>query len=405
MKIPGDEFFHLTYCTNIHPGEDWEQTFQNIKTYIPPLKKQLSPDQAFGIGLRLADIATRELLSGDSLESFRSWLIDNGLYVFTLNGFPYGSFHRQRVKETVYSPDWTQQARFDYSVRLLQILAGLLPKGVEGGFSTSPISYKPWVSEERRPEVYERSCVFLAQLVVEMVKFHDLHQQYLHIDIEPEPDCLIENTDEAIDFFERHLLPIGGRHLSRSLRISLPDAESLIRKHVQLCYDICHFSVAFEDHARAFSRLEGAGIGIGKVQISAALEAPLVAEAEGRRLVRGHLEAFSDPVYLHQVRERAADGSLKRYPDLPQALECFEESSAEQWRTHFHVPIFVTDYDKLSSTQEDIITVLRLLREKKISRHLEIETYTWEVLPDTLKLDLSSSIQREYQWVLEQMTE
>ena len=70
------------------------------------------------------------------------------------------------------------------------------------------------------------------------------------------------------------------------------------------------------------------------------------------------------------------------------------------WRIHFHVPLFMRDYDGLGSTQHDVATVLRAAVSQRFTRHLEIETYTWVVLPPGLKTDVTTSIAREYQWVL-----
>jgi len=118
---------HLTYCTNIHPGESWTETFHNLKKYIPGIKQEVSPDSPFGIGLRLSDKASRSLLEEANLQDFKKWLEENHCYVFTLNGFPFGSFHLQTVKDRVHQPDWTTKERLDYTFRLFKILAALLP--------------------------------------------------------------------------------------------------------------------------------------------------------------------------------------------------------------------------------------------------------------------------------------
>jgi hypothetical protein len=136
--------YHLTYCTNIHPGESWTETYNNLKQFIPKVKQEVSPDAPFGIGLRLSDKASSSLLEGNNLSVFKGWLEKNHCYVFTLNGFPFGGFHHQSVKDQVHQPDWTTQARLGYTLRLFDILAALLPEGIEGGISTSPLSYKYW---------------------------------------------------------------------------------------------------------------------------------------------------------------------------------------------------------------------------------------------------------------------
>jgi hypothetical protein len=41
---------HLTYCTNIHTGESWQNHFYQINKNFPEIKKQLSPQKSMGIG-------------------------------------------------------------------------------------------------------------------------------------------------------------------------------------------------------------------------------------------------------------------------------------------------------------------------------------------------------------------
>ncbi|MEH1892007.1 MAG: metabolite traffic protein EboE [Nostoc sp.] len=404
MKIIKDSNFHLTYCSNIHPGESWLEVFANLEKYVPNLKSHLSPTEPFGIGLRLANAAAKQLLESNNLAQFQAWLTQEDLYVFTLNGFPYGGFHRQVVKDQVYAPDWSTQERVNYTLNLTQILATLLPEGLDGGISTLPISYKPWSGENQATfeTVLKKSCLNIASVVAEMIRICEETGKILHIDLEPEPDGLIENTSEVINFYHNWLLPIGGNYLSEKLNIEQSLAEAKLLEHVRVCYDTCHFSVEYEQPQSVFARLQSAGIKIGKIQISAAIQVKIPAEVEKRSLIVERLRPFAESTYLHQVIERRSDGTLYHYPDLITALPHLEKSLAEEWRTHFHVPIFIHDYQILQSTQDDIATVLYLLQTNNACQHLEIETYTWDVLPSEMKIDLLTSIQREYEWVLKE---
>jgi hypothetical protein len=390
--------FHLTYCTNIHPGESWDAVWQNLQTYLPALKQSLSPDRPFGIGLRLADIASRELLMGDRLPQFRQWLAEQNLYVFTLNGFPYGSFHHQVIKDKVYAPDWMQVDRLAYTQRLVTILAELLPDGMAGSISTLPISYKPWWNDSEVSRTASKlAATQLTQLATELATLYDRTGKWIHLGLEPEPDGLIENSAEVIQWFDEYLIPSARGMLSR---------EALLR-HIQVCYDTCHFAVEFEDPIAALKRFEAAGIGISKIQLSSALKIA-VPEGESDRLnILNALKPFAESTYLHQVIAQYPDGTLQHYSDLSLALPEWLTTGAIEWRTHFHVPLFVPDYPPLSSTQSDIQTVLQYLTQHltqhPICTHLEIETYTWEVLPADLKLDIATSIEREYRWVMSQL--
>lgn len=402
MKI-GTSGFHLTYCTNIHPGEEWSKVFANLKQYVPVLKAQLAPGELFGIGLRLADVAARELLQGNTLAQFKSWLAEQDLYVFTLNGFPYGGFHRQVVKDQVYAPDWSKQERLDYTLRLTSILAELLPAEIEGSISTLPLSYKPWLKGQATQDVIKSASLHLAQAVAEMVRIRAETGKLLHLDLEPEPDGLLENAAEVVDYFQTQLLPIGAAYLASHLGVSHATAAGYLLEHIRVCYDTCHFAVEYEDPATVFKQFQAAKIQIGKVQISAALQVKLPEHREQRLGLLERLRPFAESTYLHQVIERDRDGTLNHYRDLEIALPNLEQTTAREWRTHFHVPIFIHDYQLLQSTQDDIVTVLDLLQSNQNCNHLEIETYTWDVLPEEMKLDLLASIQREYEWVLSQL--
>ena len=398
---------HLTYCTNIHPGESWSAVFENLQTYTAQLKQRLCQDRPFGIGLRLSNAASLDLMADGQLGMFKAWLRQQGLYVFTLNGFPYGGFHAQVVKDKVYAPDWTQPARLDYTLRLTEILAALLPDGVAGGISTLPLSYKPWHMAEGNQskgelfaQVYEESVQQIVQVAAKMALLAQTRRN-LHLDIEPEPDGLIENAAEMIAFFEEWLIPVGSR-LLKAQGFSSP--ESILRQHVQVCYDTCHFAVEYEDPATVVSQFQQANIQIGKLQLSSAIKAPLpgLGRVEQRASLRSHLTPFAESTYLHQVIERHRDGHLQRYRDLSAALPFLEKTVAQEWRTHFHVPIFLDAYQTFSSTQDHIVEMLTLLPETGCC-HLEIETYTWDVLPAELALDVVSAIEREYAWVLKNL--
>ena len=401
MKLANNNNLHLTYCTNIHPGETWSEVFGNLKQYLPQLKTRLSPNRAFGVGLRLANIATKELLTGDNLVQFQHWLESEDLYVFTLNGFPYGEFHHQVVKDKVYAPDWTKPERLNYTLRLVKILTALLPQDIDGGISTVPISYKPWwQNSEQKEKVLHQSSVYLAQAIAQMAEVYQDTGKLIHIDLEPEPDGMLENSQEIIDFFQNWLLPVGQQWLQLNLGVRHSEAEDWIRQHIRVCYDTCHFAIEYEEPQDIIQRFKDAGIKIGKIQLSSAIKIDIPSEPAQRQQVLNKLTPFAESTYLHQVIARHDNQELEHYADLTAALEHFMTTKAEEWRTHFHVPIFLANYQLFESTQDHITQLLQMLPNDNIGNHLEIETYTWEVLPPEMKLDILTSIEREYEWVL-----
>lgn len=394
--------FHLSYCSNIHPGESWKETFENLKKYIPQVRQNLSWEGAFGIGLRLSHEASLELQNPENLKAFQQWLESANAYVFTLNCFPYGSFHHTAVKDKVHQPDWTTKERKEYTIRSFRLLAELLPSGQEGGISTSPVSYRYWFPDKNSTETaLETAVQNFAEVVAELEKIERETGKYLHLDIEPEPDGILENSDEMIWFFQDWMLTKGADFLVSQYGFGNERAKELVHRYIQVCYDVCHFAIVYEKPEVTFEKFAKAGIKVGKIQVSAALQVKL---DQDRDAIRNQLEAFAESTYLHQVVGRKMDGDLVSYSDLPEALEQLDSAVENEWRIHFHVPLFVEKYGQFFSTQSQIVEVLEYLKQNPaLCKHLEVETYTWEVLPTDMQVRLDESISRELSWVLERL--
>jgi hypothetical protein len=395
---------HLTYCTNIHPGENWAAHFLQLQQHIPAIKARVSPEKPFGIGLRLSNTASLELSKEPALNAFKAWLKEHDCYVFTMNGFPYGGFHDTVVKDQVHTPDWTTSERVAYTMRLFRILAALLPDGMEGGISTSPLSYKLWHvrCETERDAITENATLNMLQVVQQLVGIHRSGGPFMHLDIEPEPDGMLENSAEYIRWYFDYLLPAAIPMLVDKFGFTDEEAAEKVKAHIQLCYDVCHFALVYESPAAVLETMRQYGLRIGKLQISAALKAILPDAGIEREAIINVFRTFNEPTYLHQVIARTATGYL-HYPDLPQAISDAGNAAVKEWRSHFHVPVFIDRYGLLSSTQADIKEVLQLQVKQSFTPHLEIETYTWDVLPADLKLPMDQSVSRELEWVLRQL--
>jgi sugar phosphate isomerase/epimerase len=354
------------YCTNIHAGESWEQIFSNVRTHVPAVKRLVAPDVPFPLALRLSGRAAREIDAAAAAELL-AWCSEEGCFVATLNGFPYGRFHGVPVKERVYLPDWRDPERARYTRRLAELLACWLPEGGGGSISSVPLGYRRALAPADVPGALRNLRSALEQLR----RLADTTGREILLALEPEPGCLIETTDDAIRLFES---------------LDLPEALS---RHLGLCYDCCHQALQFEDPAASLERLAGAGIRIGQVQVSSAL----ALKAPDLRLLAG----FAEPTYLHQCVGRRPDGSLVRCDDLPEALELSAASGCEEWRVHFHVPVFLERAGGAGTTRPFLEQILpRLAPETP----LEVETYTWDVLPPQLRTGtVTESIARELRWV------
>ena len=391
----------VPYCQNIHPGESLSAVREAIAVHACAVKARVSPDAPYPLGLRLSAAAAEELSVPSALESFRDLLTRNDLYVTGINGFPYGTFHDTAVKTAVYRPDWTTPERLNYTGRLATILASLLPEGQTGNISTVPLGYKGRGTEAggRASRVESRGAgvLFPRQIAVMAEFLHTLHREEgreIVLALEPEPDCLLEDTNEVIAWFEDGLLTEGKRWLCANKRRTPEEAEALLRTYVGLCLDTCHFAVAFEDPLTALIRFESACIRVARIQLSAAVRA-VISDVSLARLAD-----FIDPVYLHQTKIRLPRGQTVSLPDLTrETLEAARQHAGCELRTHFHVPLFYEGDGVLNSTHTDL-TPEFFAHAATHNYPLEIETYTFNVLPPALRpASVVDSLVAEHDWV------
>jgi len=380
---------HLTYCTNIHAGQSWQDIRASLDEYVPAIKSIVAQSQPMGIGLRLSGEAAAVARQPEALASFRDQLSVLGAYVFTINAFPFGPFHGVRVKEDVYLPDWRDRERVAFTANSAAVLAGILPDGIEGSISTVPGAFKP---NGRSSEAVAAMARNLMMAVADLVDLKRRTGKHIALALEPEPCCFLETTDESIAFFEGALLkPETLDMLGGITGVGRSEAEILLRRHLGICYDVCHGSVEYEDTVAALDRLLAAGIAIPKIQLSAAMRIPAMTKDLIDAVMR-----YNDGVYLHQSIVRSGD-NLSRHVDLPDAVTAFGEGQADgEWRIHCHVPVFLADLGEISSTRSDLVATLAALRQRTRSSHLEVETYTWDVLPDNIRTgSKSADIARE----------
>ena len=376
---------HLAYSTNIHRGEDWQQTFDSLNQHTLAVREQVCPNAPYAIGLRLSDVASRELSEPSKLTEFQRWLDEHQCYIFTINGFPFGRFHGSRVKEQVYVPDWTTHARLEYTNRLFDLLAKLVPEGVDGSISTVPCSFKEFIQTEDQARSMRAN---LWSCVDHIAKLSEQSGKKLHLGLEPEPLCYLETSAETVRFFEE-------------MRADRPHDASL-SEHLGVNYDTCHLAVEFEEPRDVIESLQHHGIKISKLHFSSALKVRPTPE------VRQALNSFADDIYFHQVIARGIDGSITRHKDLDVALSQAagpKSQPAEEWRIHFHIPLHSQPTSIFDNTSDHILGVMDLLKENPdLCSHLEMETYTWEVMPSELKnRSVVDQLVGEYHWCLDQL--
>lgn len=388
----------LTYSTLVHPGDTWPEMWDSLTTYVPQVKQRVSPNDPFGVSLRIS-AASAATLTGDAAERERlkAFLADNDMYLYTVNAFPYGPFKNTIVKEQVYEPDWRSDERAVYTMQVADILAEVAAPGIEPTIQSPPLGFKPRVTG---PDVVAAFTRQVIEVVAHLVKLEQRTGRTVRLALEPEPACFLETTDEALDYFANHLYAAEAQaSLARQTGLSDAQAAAALRNHLGMVYDICHQAVEYEDIGTSLGRLADAGIPVFKLQEAAAVRVPEVTQAKVDALRR-----FADTVYLTQTVERR-NGELTHYLNLEDAFEAWDrDPGPREWRTHFHVPVFLDDLGDFRTTRFAIEDALAFHKQHKLSPHLEIETYTWDVLPDHLKTgDIVDYVTLEIEWVREQL--
>ncbi len=372
----------LSYCTNVHPGRTLDAVLEGLTTYTAAVQQEFGSPLAAGLWLAQPVIAE---LSADvrHVERLAAAINNHQLTCYTLNAFPYGDFHSERVKEQVYLPDWTRTERRLYTSACAAVLTALMPEGTEGSISTVPLGFKQLPHEDG----FLDQCIDnLIGLAHDLDELHDQTGRVVRLAIEPEPLCILETTAETIAFFERLRAQADERQ-----------AREVVQRHLGVCFDVCHQSVEFEDVADSIAQLRATDIRINKVHITCALQLDRPAEnREGRETLAEYVE----PRYLHQTFARQHTGRLLATVDLsrPLALEPPDDYlQAETWRVHFHVPVNVEAIGPLKTTRPDLQRALAAVADLDYAPHLEVETYTWGVLPGEDKPSLVEGLTAELQ--------
>ena len=394
----GNGLGHLTYSTLVHPADDWEQIWQSLNTYVPKVKERFAGNKRFGVSLRLSAKSAQTLVNSKAdRDKLRKFLDDQNMYLYTVNAFVYGHFKGELVKEQVYEPDWRSEERTQYTMNVASVVADIAPKDVLPSIQTSPLGFKPRVTG---PDVVDSYTDHVLRVAKHLVELENKTGVTVTLGLEPEPYCFLETTDETVDYFTNHLY--AGKSVEKFAKMSgLPIAEAIaaLRRHVGIVYDICHLAVEYEDITQSLQKLVNAGVPIVKLQEAAALHIPEVTQP-----VVDTLKRYSKTIYLTQTIEKK-DGKFTKFLNLEDAFAAWDKNPGpREWRTHIHVPVFLEDLGQFRTTRFAIADALKFHKQKPLSRHLEVETYTWDMLPDSLKTgDIVDYVCRELEWVRGQL--
>jgi hypothetical protein len=389
---------HLTYSTLVHAGDTWEEMWASLTTYVPKVKARVAPDEPFGVSLRLSARSAATLVEdGSEREKLRHFLARNDMYLYTVNAFPYGPFKGTRVKEQVYEPDWRSEERTQYTINVAEVLADLATDGIAPSIQSAPLGFKPRVSGA---DVVSSYTEHVLRVTAHLMELEQRTGTTVTLALEPEPCCFLETTEETVAYFGEHLYSgRGAERLAQLAGVPISDAHGALRRHLGVVFDTCHQAIEYEDIAASLEKFVEAGIPILKLQEAAALHVPEVSQEAVDVLTR-----YAETVYLTQTFEMR-NGSLTRYLNLEDALAAWQsDPGPREWRVHFHVPVFLDDLGPFRTTRFAIEDALKFHKAHPLSGQLEIETYTWDVLPPELKTgDIVDYVSRELEWVRGQL--
>lgn len=374
----------LAYCTNVAPAETAESLVAGLGGLWADVRRRAAPDGVLGLGLWLPGAAARAVATDPArMREIRDALAASGLELVTVNAFPLRAFHAPVVKEAVYRPDWTEPERFASTCHVARAVAGIVAPGSDVTLSTLPVGYP----KLPMPAQIQAAALLFAT-VLELHRLRELTGTTIRLALEPEPCCAIETVAEAIEFFGVAIRPLAPYLRAGGLTPS--EAEEAARRHLGVCLDLCHLAVEHEDPVAALARLAAAGVPVFKVQVSAAVEVPDPADPAQRAA----LARFEEPRWLHQV---GAPGA-RVVADLPQAMADASLARAKPWRVHFHVPLHEAEVGGLPTTRPDVERFLRHVATLDDPPVLELETYTWSVVPGA-DADLAANVAAEIAWV------
>ncbi len=385
----------IGYCANVHPGRNLAQLRESLAGPMTRIAQDLALD-SLPVSLWLSAETIRELSQDTKLAiSLRDQAIDCGISFVAINAFPYGNFHAQRVKHAVYEPNWTDGRRTHYTLAVAELLPLLVAPGTEHiSISTLPLGWRANFSSSA-----SGASVGIASTALEQIasRLHEIEQKTglrITLDIEPEPGCAIETSEELVGFFT-HCLPV-------TTRMSVN-----VRRYIGACVDVCHGAVMGESPQDFFQHCAQVGVTINRIQLSSAIKG---ANSEHDLAA---LAQFNEPRYLHQVVS-GFGASRRMWDDIPDFLadtnieppttdskalaheistttltptlanatvHHFTNARTQEWRCHWHVPIHHAMINGLETTSNAITATLDAALRLPNAPLIEVETYAWTQLP------------------------
>jgi hypothetical protein len=373
--------FNLSYCLNAFDfTSDWKYTLTEIDRCFNTVREMsgFSSDKMTGLGFWTSEFFLELMRDPDNFRYLQEFLEKRNYYISTVNAFPYGVFHNQPVKDKVYMPNWLNEKRVDFTIKAAEFLEKFLPDGGSGSISTLPGAYRRHIRDYNGDSLrliarnLEKTAEYLAYL-------YEKTGKKIRLGIEMEPDCIWETPDEFAGFYKKYMLP-----------------NRYSREYIGVCYDTCHQELIENGPGAGLEILERYEIPVVKIQLSAALQIQ-----NGAKFA--DIKEFDEPVYLHQTRIfNEKNGTIcETFSDIPE-LRSYSGDDVTL-KCHFHLPLFWdSDNTSFKSARKELLAVIRYIKANPgFCRDLEIETYTYSVLPDCVDFrSIGSAVSKEYDWVV-----
>lgn len=369
MKI--NKKYILTYCSNIFKVNKVKKLIYNINQYIINIKKK---EQYINISLCISNNLSIELKK--KCIELKSWMKKYNIDISSINAFVYQNFHKKRIKETIYSPDWSSINRLIFTHRLITLSSKLKRKKIHISISTLPISYKKWIKKYDEPYIFYKSTNYLKNYKISLNK-------NISIDIEPEPCCEIENYKNFIIFYKKW--------------IDIKKDKSNNAKFLGICFDVCHFSVIFDKQEKIIKLIKKTKINIGKIQISSALKTIIPKKISQLKRLKNTLHILRKSDFLHQCMIKNIN-KIEKYTDIPKLLSLIKKKQNLELRIHCHIPVYKKKFKYMTTTKNEINKINKLLKKTQLTKILEIETYTQNIFFN--KINRNKSIKKEYHFTI-----
>jgi hypothetical protein len=372
--------FNLSYCLNAFDfSGDWKMSLNRVDSIFSKVREKslISSKEMLGLGFWTSSNFLKLMQCDENIGYLQKFLKSRNYFISTVNAFPYGVFHNQPVKDKVYLPNWLNEKRVEFTIKAAVFLQKFLPENGIGSISTLPGAYKLHIKSSDH-KIMKQIADNLEKVAESLAYIYEATGKKIRLGVEMEPDCIWETPEEFVGFYNNYL-----------------SAFKYAPEYIGVCYDTCHQELIESTPGAGLRIFLNNDIPIVKIQLSAALEIQNIEFFK-------NIKNFDEHVYLHQTRIFNNHGEIsEKFIDIP----CLKTMSEEDaiLKCHFHLPIFWDEKGKFfASARKELLKTLDFLKKNpNICQDIEIETYTYNVLPDCINNnDITSAVVNEYKWVM-----